>query len=237
MGATTLFIRFAECDLRCRWCDSPHTWRPARRCRIELEPGSETYEERESPLSLDALEAAVHRLDLGSHRFVSLTGGEPLLQADVVREVAERLRGAGPRIALETHGAAPERLERVVDVVDHVSMDWKLASDVRRAGERDAAGGFHDVHEAFLRIAQRASDRSVKLVVTRDSRDEELDEAFERIARVDRDTCVVLQPVTPFGRVRERPGARRMLELARRAERQLRDVRVIPQTHPVYGAP
>ena len=27
VGASTLFVRFGECDLRCRWCDSTHTWR------------------------------------------------------------------------------------------------------------------------------------------------------------------------------------------------------------------
>jgi hypothetical protein len=37
--------------------------------------------------------------------------------------------------------------------------------------------------------------------------------------------------------VRERPSAARMLALAARAEARLRDVRVIPQTHPLYGAP
>ena len=29
VGASTLFVRLGACDLRCRWCDSPHTWRPA----------------------------------------------------------------------------------------------------------------------------------------------------------------------------------------------------------------
>ena len=29
LGAATLFVRFGGCDLRCRWCDSPHTWQPS----------------------------------------------------------------------------------------------------------------------------------------------------------------------------------------------------------------
>ena len=40
VGASTLFVRFGGCDLRCRWCDSPHTWRPAERCRIETARGT-----------------------------------------------------------------------------------------------------------------------------------------------------------------------------------------------------
>jgi organic radical activating enzyme len=74
-------------------------------------------------------------LDLARHAFVSLTGGEPLLQPEVVRALAEALRGRGPRIHLETHGLAHEALAHAIDVVDLVAMDWKLASDVRREGE------------------------------------------------------------------------------------------------------
>ena len=45
----------------------------------------------------------------------------------------------------------------------------------------------------------------------------------------------MLLPVTPHGPVRERPDPGRMLTLSRRAEARLRDVRLIPQTHPIYG--
>ena len=61
-------------------------------------------------------------------------------------------------------------------------------------------------------------------------------EAWARIAEVDARLPVVLQPVTPFGRVREAPTAQRLLELVERASRTLGDVRLIPQTHPVIGA-
>jgi len=43
--------------------------------------------------------------------------------------------------------------------------------------------------------------------------------------------------VTPHGPVREGPSARRVLEIATRLERTLRNVRVVPQTHKLYGAP
>ncbi|MGE4653124.1 MAG: 7-carboxy-7-deazaguanine synthase QueE, partial [Myxococcota bacterium] len=37
VGASTVFVRFGGCDLRCAWCDSPHTWLPSKRCRLEVE--------------------------------------------------------------------------------------------------------------------------------------------------------------------------------------------------------
>ena len=76
----------------------------------------------------------------------------------------------------------------------------------------------------------------VKIVVTQASEDAEIAEAVAAIARTAPDATLVLQPVTPHGPVRERPSAARMMAIAGRAEATLRDVRVIPQTHPIYGA-
>ncbi|MDJ0864520.1 MAG: 7-carboxy-7-deazaguanine synthase QueE [Myxococcota bacterium] len=233
VGAATLFVRLGGCDLRCRWCDSPHTWRPAERCRV----GSAAT--LPNPVSIEQALRAADDLGLAAHAFACLTGGEPLLQAGASLALARALRERGPRVLLETHGLAADALERVVEAVDVVSMDWKLSSDVRRAG--DPPGGpvepFHEAHEQFLRVATRAPERNVKVVVTSATTDAELDELCTRIARSDPGALLVLQPVTPFGDVTERPTAERLLSLRRRAADHLRDVRIIPQTHPIYGAP
>jgi len=225
VGATTLFVRFGECDLRCRWCDSPHTWRPALECRV----GSRSIP---NPVPIEAALEAVLALGLARHRFVAFTGGEPLLQPEAVAALAEALRGRGPRLFLETHGLAAEALGAVVHLLDVVSMDWKLASEVRGPG-----WPFHEAHSRFLEVARKAPEVIVKIVVTAASEDAEIDEAVARVAAQDPSISLVLQPVTPFGAVRERPDARRLLELVERASRSLRDVRLIPQTHPLIGAP
>jgi len=238
VGETTLFIRFGGCDLRCRWCDSPHTWKPASECRVETRRGTGRFRTLANPISIEAIVEAAEALDLPSHRFVSLTGGEPLMQPEAVGALARALAPRGPRIHLETHGVGVEALEQVVDVIDVVAMDWKLASDVRRLEDpRDGpVADFHDAHERFLRVAQRASHVEVKVVLTLDTRDEEIDEMCERIVRVARSTPVVLQPVTPHGPVREAPGAERLLQNVRRVAQHLPGVRLIPQTHKLYGA-
>jgi organic radical activating enzyme len=238
VGLSTLFVRFGACDLRCRWCDSPHTWQPAARCRIERSRGAAEFREVPNPVDLATLLEAARALEAPRHRFVSLTGGEPLLQPEAAAEAARALRALGPQLHLETHGLHAAALEIALPHLDVVSMDWKLASDVRRASERKGAAPapFHGEHEAFLSLARKAPRVVVKLVITPASEDAELEEAFAAIARCAPEATVVLQPVTPHGPVRERPSAARMLALAARAEGRLRDVRVIPQTHPLYGA-
>ena len=239
VGTSTLFVRLGGCDLRCRWCDSPHTWLPAATCRLQLARDRDAFRTLPNPVPVATIVAAAEALELAAHAFVSITGGEPLLQPEVVRALALALRGRGPRIHLETHGLATAALATVVDVVDLVAMDWKLASDVRREGEsfQVERAAFHDEHEAFLAVAARAPEVFVKLVITPATRDDEVLEASRRVARTAPRTVVVLQPVTPRGGVSERPSAARLLALATAASRIVRDVRVIPQTHPIYGAP
>jgi 7-carboxy-7-deazaguanine synthase len=261
VGCSTLFVRFGACDLRCRWCDSPHTWKAGPRCRIEDPVRGER--EVENPVPLDDVVAAAAALDLARHRFVSLTGGEPLLQPDAVRAVASALRSAdfaqrapvapseprasevdrvrerspaGPRILLETHGLAVDALEQVIDAIDVVSMDWKLASEVERAdAPRGAREEFHAAHAAFLRVALRAPETYVKVVVAPSTRDDELDALAHHLAAVDPRVPLVVQPVTPRGKVLASPGAAQLLAWQARLERRLADVRVIPQTHPGLG--
>jgi len=238
LGTSTLFVRFAECDLRCAWCDTPHSWRRGPRCRFEVAAGSARFEERENPVPIETLVAACERLELPRHRWLSLTGGEPLLQPEALGAAAAALRGRGPRLWLETHGLLAEALASLLPLVDCVSMDWKLASDVRRASDpkRGPVEPFHDAHEAFLRVARAAPLVVVKIVVTPASEDAEIDEAVARVARTHPAACLVLQPVTPFAAVKERPSAARLLALERRAAASLGDVRVIPQLHPLLGA-
>jgi len=235
VGASTLFVRFGECDLRCRWCDSPHTWKPSARCRIEDPARGER--EVDNPVPLTEITAAAAALGVARHRFVSLTGGEPLLQPDAVRAVAAALRTLGPRILLETHGLATDALERAIDAIDVVSMDWKLASEVARAGARRGAPReeFHEQHARFLRVARTAGEVYVKVVVTPATRDEELDALAREVAAVDPEVPLVLQPVTPRGAVKKSPEPAQLIAWQVRLERTLRDVRVIPQTHAQLG--
>lgn len=250
VGLPSVFVRFGGCDLRCAWCDSPGTWLPAERCRIEVEPGTGEFEVKANPVALEAAVQAVERLHAASGKgvsagaLVSLTGGEPLLQPDAVSSLVAALRrrsDAPYRFLLETHGLARDALVQVVSEIDVVSMDWKLASDVRRASDarRGPVADFHAEHEAFLACAlaglRPGASVYVKVVVTPASRDEELAEVCERIAARAPATPLVLQPVTPFATVREAPSAARLLALLKHCRERLPDVRVIPQTHKSLG--
>ena len=239
LGEPCVFVRFGECDLRCSWCDSPHTWKRADRCRVETSAGSGHFDEVPNPVSVSDAVRSASRLAQRPRDIVSLTGGEPLLQPEAARALAEALRERGARILLETHGLAADALSQVLDRVDIVSMDWKLASSVRRASDArgEPAAPFHQQHEEFLRRAVEC-DRVrvyIKVVLTTTTQQAEIEEMCRRVSRSAPATPVILQPVSPHGPVRESPEADQLLEWVRLCRGRLDDVRLIPQTHKTLG--
>lgn len=82
-GLPCVFVRLAVCDSRCVWCDTPHAFAQGQR------------------MSREAVLAKVLAFDCP---LVEITGGEPLLQADVFPLMAE-LADAGKTVLLETSGA------------------------------------------------------------------------------------------------------------------------------------
>jgi len=238
VGASTLFVRFGECDLRCVWCDTPHSWRRGRVARLEIARALGEFDEVENPVSIERVVRAAEELELGAHRFVSFTGGEPLLQPRALAELARAFRMRGPRVHLETHGLHADALAPLLPLVDVVSMDWKLVSDVRRASDpkSGAVEPFHEAHAAFLRVAAAAPEVMVKVVVTPATTDAEFDAMVATIRGTRPEVPLIVQPVTPTGGTDAAPSAQRLLALVARAERSLPDVRLIPQTHRLYGA-
>ena len=185
LGTSTLFVRFAECDLRCAGAIRRTRGAAERAAGSSSSAAARRFEERDNPVPLDALVAACERLELARHRWLSLTGGEPLLQPEALRELARALRGRGPRIWLETHGLEAKALAQVLPLVDCVSMDWKLASDVRRASERSAGRSRPSTRRTRRSWRWRARPPRVvvKIVVTPASEDAEIDEALRRASR------------------------------------------------------
>ena len=62
---------------------------------------------------------------------VVLTGGEPLVYADEVAEIASRIKGLGFLVKLDTNGAYPDKLQSLIKqkLLDYVAMDIKAPLD------------------------------------------------------------------------------------------------------------
>ena len=214
VGMPHLFVRFWNCNLNCRYCDTDYKG---------------PYQEYTS----QSLSSAVERFisTEGPFHAVSLTGGEPLLWHSFLKVWLPWLKQKEQTTYLETNGTLPDALAQVLPWVDIVAMDLKPPSAT-------ADRAVWKEHEKFLRIAHESGrDLFVKIVVTAQAQDAEILQACRLVASVDRAVPVVLQPVTPWGAVKGMPSEAQLLHWKGMACGDLADVRILPQVHRLIGVP
>ncbi|HUS59530.1 MAG TPA: 7-carboxy-7-deazaguanine synthase QueE [Planctomycetota bacterium] len=220
VGRRQVFVRFAGCNLGCRYCD---TARGAPTGTCSIQSGGGAVDSRRNPLDAAQLSEAVGAL-AGSarHHSISLTGGEPLLHAGFLLRWLPTLK-TGLCVHLETNGTLPEELERIIALIDVVAMDIKLPSATGQEPQFER-------HRRFLQAAARR-EAFVKVVFCEGTPDRELAEVAAIVGRVDPVIPVVLQPVTGP----DAPGPDRILTAHSFLSRALVNVLVIPQTHRIIG--
>ena len=107
-GRPCAFVRLSACDLRCSWCDTPYAFTGGKK------------------MSVDDVVAAVELLRCP---LVEITGGEPLLQADVI-PLMQKLIAAGHEVLVETGGHLP---------IDKLPAEVVAIVDVKCPGSGEAA--------------------------------------------------------------------------------------------------
>ena len=165
VGYKQLFIRFCRCNLKCKYCDT----------EFLASTGAKEYSAQE-------LFDAVSALDLTGLHSISLTGGEPLLETEFLKEFLPLARGLS-RIYLETNATLPEQFEEIKELVDIVSADIKLES---------AAGVKACRHDEFF-AASAGKDLFAKIVFDSSITDEEISTTAALAKKYDFE--LVLSPV------------------------------------------
>ena len=209
MGVKQIFLRFAKCNLNCRFCDLERSFPPKE-------------------FSVSKMVSVVKQISAnsGEHHSVSLTGGEPLIYNEYLKELLPRLKEMGMKIYLETNSTLSENLKDVLDLVDIVAADFKLPSSTR--------GKDHwREHEDFIRLA-KGKNCFIKAVITNHTKTEDVKKAIKIISRVDSNMLLVLQPVWPRKGVK-RAKNKQLFDYLFLAEKKLKNVRIMPQMHKVLG--
>ncbi len=225
VGVPQVFVRLSGCNLCCSYCDTPQARERVQTCAIHAWQG-ETKTIR-NPVEVGELAGIVSSMWEESMHSVSLTGGEPLLQADALAHLLPALKGEGMEIYLETNGTLDEALQQVLPWTDLIAMDIKLPSTL---GGEDTA----QRHRDFL-LRASAARLFLKMVITPHTGVAELERTCGILGDAAAGISLVLQPVTP-ARGEEGISPRRAAELHRAARAFFSDVRVIPQIHRAWGA-
>lgn len=225
IGYRQIFIRLANCNLNCAYCDT--NFQRADFCNVETFAGSMEFMQIKNPVDKDKVVDIVKNFceQVPTHS-VSFTGGEPLLSWQFILDVATEIKKiCDIKIFLETNGTLTNELKKILNVVDIISMDIKFPS---------VTGiDFFTQHKEFIKTA-REKDLYVKAVISQETLKEEFSKAVEIVAEVSSNIPFVLQPVTPVGTV-QAASPQKILNFQALALKKLFDVRIIPQTHKVIG--
>ena len=98
---------------------------------------------------------------------VCVTGGEPLLQNDII-PFLERIRSMGFKIKLDTNGSFPQRLEEIISLglVDHIAMDIKNSPE--KYGITSGASCLDQVLESIQLIMESGISYEFRTTVVRE---------------------------------------------------------------------
>ena len=139
-GTPCVFVRLAQCNLHCTWCDTKYTW-DFERYRYE----DEVHEQSSAELA--------QIVNATTSRRLVLTGGEPLLQQRSLKEFFARL-APDITVEVETNGTIvpePEALARV--------NQWNVSPKLANAGDpeqfrirADVLALFRDTGRAYLKL-------------------------------------------------------------------------------------
>jgi organic radical activating enzyme len=227
IGESQIFLRLAECNLSCKYCDTDYALNVPKQYKIDAD---KYYN---NPVSLSETIDIVKGYGSFSTT-VSITGGEPLLQADYLKMLLPILKRKGYRIYLETNATLPKQLIKILRWVDIVAADIKLPSFT---GENNIP----KEHWEFLHAA-RGKNLFVKIVVTDETVMDEIFMAVNIIKDVDINIPLIIQPEKKKTKIKSSSfvplsmeASKRLLRFHDYARTRLPNVRLLPQIHKLMG--
>jgi 7-carboxy-7-deazaguanine synthase len=114
-GLPCIFVRLTGCNLRCTWCDTAYAFHGGEKMTVD------EVLDRVADLSMAEVGKSSGQIDaLQKLSLVELTGGEPLLQPEVI-PLAQKLLDRGYTVMIETSGerpvaGLPREVVKIVDV-------------------------------------------------------------------------------------------------------------------------
>ena len=233
VGIRQIFVRFSICDLRCVWCDTPGSLVKNEFCKIEEKSGSRTFHKIKNPININDLFSHIKLLSPELHHSISLTGGEPLLHSDFLSTFLPYLKKEiSLPIYLESGGHRAEELSKIINVLDYISMDFKLPSSAH-------TGILWNKHKEFLEVSSKAKNLEnlwVKIVITKETLLDELIYSINLIKSVYKKNNIeiFLVPVSEINKIKP-PSELDLLNIQKNLLSIYRKIRVVPQVHKLIG--
>ena len=235
VGRYQVFVRFAGCNLRCIYCDTQKYLRRTKFCRVF----SDGVKKIENPVDIDFAMKSISGLTNDSVHSISFTGGEPLLQAEFLNELAKKCHAKNWKNYLETNGCSEEAFRSVVGVdpiFDYAAIDVKMPDHFATGHARWS--NLYKNELGCINYSVKKKMHTIVKVVATGRTDERL---FKKIcSELPSGIELVIQPVSPSksGMIPKAAASnKKIIALYRTASRFFspENVMVMPQMHKVLG--
>ncbi|MFC1478235.1 7-carboxy-7-deazaguanine synthase QueE [Candidatus Margulisiibacteriota bacterium] len=225
-GQPQVFLRFSNCNLNCRYCDTDS--RKAEKCLVHRDAFGKEINRIANPLSVETVLAILDGLETDS-KVLALTGGEPLLWDEFLLELLPELTQRGWKILLETNGTLHTEFRRIAGLIDIVAMDIKLPS----------VGGHDPVweqHGQFLESIHEKLCAYFKVVINSYVSDDDLIKTAGCLSGTSNEKVVFLQPES-WDRQFTNKDIQKLFSVQSRLLDELPgyDIRIFPQIHKVLS--
>jgi organic radical activating enzyme len=215
-GLPFLFVRFGGCNLRCSYCDTKFSRKEVTHCTLYRNGWKEKIK---NPVSLEKFSSLISSFDF---RYISLTGGEPLLQSRFIEKAIESLKDK--ILLMETNGSLPEDLTPgLISRVDYWSVDIKLPSS---SSEKCL-----EENEAFLMKLKKARNIILKTVFSPRTPNDELKKAAiiaDKLFQRNKNITLIFQPLSQGKKMRVGSNLEFIYSLMQKSPIE---IRVLPQMH------
>ena len=225
IGYRQLFIRFTLCNLCCTYCDTIFDMQEY--CKVEVIPGSGNFNQLKNPVTAKQLVSIINKLASFNNHSISLTGGEPLLNSDFLAsflpDFNKNKHDKNLKVYLETNGTLYKELEKVINHIDIISMDFKLQSSTGQITPWKE-------HKEFIKLAKdHNKEIFAKIVISNKFLSAEIEEVTDTLLNFD-NIPLILQPISTQDKSLILTPVQ-LLEIQEEFLQKLRDVRIIPQMH------
>ena len=144
------------------------------------------------------------------------------MYANFLKKVLIELKRKGFIAYLETNGILKNKLLKIIDFLDIISMDIKLPSSA-------GCKAYWKEHEDFLKEAVRKKV-FVKSVITHKTLLSDIERAVSIVENIDKTVFFILQPVTFGSKIQK---IKKAMEFLSAAGSRLDNVRLMPQVHKI----
>jgi organic radical activating enzyme len=215
-GLPQVFLRIAGCNLQCGYCDTSYSTLISKRAKYLT---SDEILKKVCFIS-DQNKNIFKQLDVDKPS-ISITGGEPLIYANFLKELLPKFQEKGFSIYLETNATLPKSLKKVIKFCDVISMDFKFPSECGKS--------FWEEHKEFLKISKNKA--FVKCVITKNTELKEIIKSAEIIKNISKNTSLILQPSIS----KNIPAIQNLYTFHHKAKKILSNVYLMVQMHKVYS--